>query len=157
MRKFILMSIFAVGLFHASVALADANLCNNSPNPIWASYGEYSASNTAWISGWFYTTPGQCSTPLVGDVCFWWAYVWGNCPFAVLFYANDAYGDQWGGWGESVNNNGWPQTICTTYNAFYENAQLQWQNSNCPANRVWLYWGGYVLGGPTDTLNINFD
>lgn len=108
MRNIILISILAIGLFQTRAALADANLCNSGQHTIWADYGEQTfhedywngtSYTTAWISGWFQTDPGHCSKPEIGDVCFWWAYFWNNCPDAVLFFADDAFGDQWGGGG----------------------------------------------------------
>jgi hypothetical protein len=165
MRNIILISILAIGLFQTRAALADANLCNSSQHTIWANYGEQTfhedywngtSYTTAWISGWFQTQPGQCSTPEVGDVCFWWAYFWNNCPDAVFFYADDAFGDQWGGWGASDANNTFGDTICTTNNAFFESPQEQWQNPNCPSDRIWRFWGGMWINGPTDDVNITF-
>jgi len=156
MRKPIFTWILAVGLFSPSVASADANLCNNTGREIWATYGEQYAFNMGgpgkdWIIGWYDIQPGQCAKPVVGDVCFWWAWVWNNCAAAILYYADDAAGDQWGGWGATL----YP-TICTTNNAFYENPQYDWGTPSCPSDRVWRFWGGWFYPQPSDDIMITF-
>lgn len=157
MRKVILLSILAVGLFHGRPAFADANLCNSTPHTIWGAYGEIYFSDgspyneSGWVDGWFQTEPGQCTTPLVGDVCFWWAWVWGNCPLALVVFADDAFGGHWGGSGGNA------EPICTTDNAFFENAQIDIIRDPCPPGRIlrdWYWWFDY--GAPTDSVTITF-
>lgn len=161
MRNFIWMTILAAGQLLLCVpgAMADANLCNSASNPIWASYGEYYANEnywtgetnpSAWIVGWYYVQPGQCATPIAGDVCFWWAYVWNNCPNAVLYYAEDAAGDWWGG---ANGDSTLPLSICTTQNAFDENAQM---DGVCSPDRSWLLWSEWFYSQPADDVTVTF-
>jgi hypothetical protein len=106
MRKSMFLWIVPLCLFYPCVASADANLCNNTGRDIWATYGEqYTITDPSndFVIGWYHIPSGQCAKPIVGDVCFWWAYVWNNCSGNVLFYADDAAGDQWGGWGTSFS------------------------------------------------------
>jgi hypothetical protein len=102
MRKYLWL-ILAAGwsVLNGPNARADATFCNSWSQPIWSSYGEWHLNEDYWngttnpwalIAGWYYIQPGQCATVLIGDVCFWWAYLFNNCPDNVLYYAEDASG-----------------------------------------------------------------
>jgi Protein of unknown function (DUF1036) len=159
MRKKIFPWIVGLGLFYPCVALADANLCNHTGGDIWAAYGEqYTITDTSkdWIIGWYHIQPGQCAKPVVGDVCFWWAFVWNNCSDSVLYYADDAAGDQWGGWGANLANGTDSRFICTTNDAFYENPQYNWENPSCSLDRIWRFWGAWYYPQPNNDVTINF-
>jgi hypothetical protein len=152
---FILVLILAPALFPRS-ALADINLCNSTGRTIWVAFGEqYSFSNqisgSDWISGWYQTDPGQCSTPERGDLCNWWAGEFNNCSWAVMYFAVDASGSQWGGQGAEVWEN-----ICTSYNAFFEYPQFDFVNGNCPADRTWFFWGAIPYDWPSAGMTISF-
>jgi len=147
MHKLIWMTTLAAALFSAPAAFADANLCNASSKTIWAGYGEYDAS---WISGWYKIPIGQCATPLVGDVCFWWAWVWGNCPNAILYYGESDDGWWWGG---SNPPSTFGLSICTTQNAFFEDPQL---SGSCPRDRRWLLWSAWFYSRPNDSVTVTF-
>lgn len=160
MRKSMFLWIVALCLLYPCVASADANLCNNTGREIWATYGEqYTVENPSndWIVGWYDILSGQCAKPIVGDVCFWWASVWNNCSDNVLFYADDANGDQWGGWGTSLDNNTDARSICTTNNAFNENPQYDWDHPSCSPDRVWRFWGAWYYPQPNDDITITFN
>jgi hypothetical protein len=151
MRKIIWMTILAAGLFSAPGAFADANLCNATRKPIWTGYGEYQVSSSNWIAGWYFVEPGQCATPLVGDVCFWWAWVWSNCASRILYFGENADGEWWGG---SNGDSTLGLSICTTQNAFYESPQL---SGKCPRDRSWLLWSTWQYSAPADSVTITFN
>jgi len=158
MRKIILMAILAACLFQTRAALADAHLCNSTGKEIWATFGEQwfgdlgTKSGRDYIIGWYDIQTGQCATPIVGDVCNWWASVWEECSWAILLYADDAFGDQWGGWGSDT----W-EFICTTDNRFFEYPQYSEVNGNCPADRTWRFWDLWLYGQPNDDVTVTFD
>jgi len=146
MRKIIFMWIAVLIVFHSGVASADLNICNNSCGNIWSAAGEQYLSNPGrdYVTGWYFTPPGQCETIIVGDVCFWWANVFGNCSDNILAFAEDADGHQWGG---SV-------AICTTQSAFFEQPQYNPSNGPCGSGRSTLFWFAYNYSHASD-VRIN--
>jgi len=134
----------AVTLFYSAAALADGKVCNNTcSSSIFTTYGEqYSNSNQSWVGGWWPVQPGQCTSIIIGDVCNWWANVFGNCPNAVVMFANDATGDTWGG----------SLPICTTNNAFNEQPQ---SGPSCPAGQSVQSWFQFNYSKPSDDVTIN--
>jgi uncharacterized membrane protein len=143
MRTIVFMGAAVLVVLHTGVASADGKLCNNSCGAIWAAYGEqFSDSGKDWVAGWWRVQPGQCATVIQGDVCNWWANVWGNCSNNELGFAFDDAGHQWGG---SVS-------ICTTFNAFDENPDY---NTSCPAGRSALSWGQVNYSHPNNDVTIN--
>jgi hypothetical protein len=140
--------------FLPRIAMADANLCNNTGREIWATYGEQYYTSKDWIAGWYHILPGQCAKPVVGSVCNWWANFWGNCSSFILYYADDASGNQWGGWGwETDPQRKWGLWFCTTDNAFDENP---YSGDYCPPDRVWRFWGQWYYPRPNDDITITF-
>ena len=148
MRKIIFICTVALAVFYPWVASSDMRICNTTCSNIWTAGGEQYLSNSGrdFVSGWYFTTPGQCSTPIVGDVCFWWANVWGNCSDNVLVFGEDADGHQWGG----------PQAICTTQSAFFDQPpEYNPSHGPCPVGRSSLGWFVYNYGHRSDvTINL---
>lgn len=147
MRKIIFIWIAVLVVFHSRVASADLNVCNNGCGNIWTAAGEQYLSNSSkdYVTGWFFTPPGQCATIIIGDVCFWWANVWGNCSDNILAFSEDAIGDQWGG----------STAICTTQSAFFEQPQYNPSNSPCGSGRSSLGWFAYNYSHASDVrLNV---
>jgi hypothetical protein len=170
MRKLIAMAVLALGLSLSCplAAKADANMCNASSHPIWVGFGEAGwdivwvgfdslpivgdPDSSAWITGWFFVQPGQCAQPIVGDVCWWWADIWGNCYSAILYVAEDASGDIWGGPNGSDTVGA---LFCTTQNVFDEAPQGQ-PNTACAPGRSWMQWSFWMYSQPANSVTVNF-
>jgi len=68
-----------------------------------------------------------------------------------MYYADDAFGGQWGGWGAEVWEN-----ICTTNNAFFEYPEFDFLNKSCSPDRVWRFWGAIPYDSPSPGMTITF-
>jgi hypothetical protein len=135
---------------------ANVNLCNNSCQVIWVTYGFeewYSGApchigNSVWdeIHGWWRVERGQCATVETGCHCNWWANVWGNCPSPVLHYfaESDDFSMSWGG------NQGW--NTCTPWDGF---SQCDF-GGDCPNGRM-LPWGVWWHDEPVCDLTFTFN
>lgn len=152
MKKRTFLWIAALALFYPRVASADANLCNKTGRDIWATFGEqFSLTDPSndYVVGWYHIRSGQCAKPVVGDVCNWWANVWGNCSNDVLYYADDAAGTQWG------PTSKYTTSICTTNSGFYETPQYSYEHQPCAGGRVWRLWAVWFYGQNSD-ITITF-
>jgi len=149
MRKIIFcMFIGTVAVLRPSLASADLNICNTTCGDIWVAAGEeyFSNHNRDFVTGWYFTKPGQCATPIIGDVCFWWANVFGNCSDDILAFGEDADGHRWGG----------SRAICTTQSAFFDQPpQYNPSNGPCAPGRSTLFWFEYNYSHASDvTINL---
>jgi uncharacterized membrane protein len=144
MRTIGLISAAVLTLFYCAPASADGNVCNNTCSTIFTTFGEISSDpSQSWVEGWWHVQPGQCVSPIIGDVCGWWANLWGNCPDFVVMRAQDSAGHQWFG-SPSI-------PICTTNSHFDETPQL----GACPAGQTLKPWFLFNSSGDSDvTFNL---
>ncbi len=148
MRKIICIWIAVLMVFHSGVVSADYKICNHSCRNIWAAGGEqYFNDGRSWVSGWFFTPPGQCSTIIGGDVCYWVANIFGNCSDNLLAFAEDDNGHRWGG----------NLAICTTQAAFFDQPPQFPSNGSCPAGFNTEGWFQYPTPHPTDGSLVELD
>lgn len=143
MRTIGLISAAVLTLFYCAPASADGSVCNNTCMPIFSTFGEiYSDSSKSWVGGWWHVQPGQCVSPIIGDVCNWWANVFGNCSSAVLMFAQDNAGHHWGG----------SLPICTTNHVFDELPQF---GPSCPAGQTPKGWFLFNYSQPASDVTIS--
>jgi len=159
MKKAFLILLVAFCLFRPNTASADGRLCNQTSALISATWGEEWPSaqgyySKAYAVGWYNISPGSCATPIVGDVCFWWAYLWDNCSTSIITFAFNGSGT----WGGVAPGWPWEDTICTPFSAFDQNPPQSLNygvTQTCTGGSVWQQWAG--MDTPVnDNVTINF-